>query len=464
MSFAPLLASAIALALLMFNPYWGWLAAFLVKPIVDTGWDISALRLFGFSALELIGAGLPTIVLVRMMFVPADRPRHAPLRGLWIAYILSVVCGAMMGMLEKDYVGAVSFFLRSLNGLAAFYSIHHLFGHRNAFRVFLISILIAGLFPLGIGLYEIVTGVSFRGRSGRGEQIRVAGVYQNSTTLRYAAYMTLTAIALFWVYFVDRAKWLKLVLLVYSGVTLLVLFRTFSKAGYGSIVFAALVWVFIGRKFVWPVIVVVMFLVVNLITGNFIFEQISNTFIREVDVLQGEEKSTRLFAGRIPQWQENLERFSRQDFINQLFGGDMGGRLARAGGHNDYIRALRQTGIIGAIIYATLLIGTGLTILRRAMRTREPIAIVGLMVFGAWMVDSIGLTPAAYTQFQWYVWGFVGLALGGVVGLTHDRSRRGQGGTIQPTTPNASISGNGASPSVSAPVLHGQLPSRTPTR
>jgi hypothetical protein len=31
-----------------------------------------------------------------------------------------------------------------------------------------------------------------------------------------------------------------------------------------------------------------------------------------------------------------------------------------------------------------------------------------------WIIDSMGLTPSVYPAYQWYVWGFIGLALKGV--------------------------------------------------
>ena len=51
------------------------------------------------------------------------------------------------------------------------------------------------------------------------------------------------------------------------------------------------------------------------------------------------------------------------------------------------------------------------------MRRRTPLTLVALVIYVGWMVETIGFTPAVYTGFQWYTWGFIGLALVGVRGL-----------------------------------------------
>jgi len=40
------------------------------------------------------------------------------------------------------------------------------------------------------------------------------------------------------------------------------------------------------------------------------------------------------------------------------------------------------------------------------------------MIFIMWLVDTLGLAPGLYPAYQWYVWGFIGLALRGVEGLS----------------------------------------------
>ena len=50
-------------------------------------------------------------------------------------------------------------------------------------------------------------------------------------------------------------------------------------------------------------------------------------------------------------------------------------------------------------------------LVRNLIRRVDPLAVAGFMVFLAWMVDTIGLVPSAYSGYQWFVWGMIGLSL-----------------------------------------------------
>lgn len=413
-----IIVTSASLAILAVSTYYGWLAAIIAKPVIDIGWSPEYV-LFGFSPLEIAGAAVPGLVLLRMIAFSSERPSRPPLRAAWIAYVATVVMGSFMYALNNDYIGGVSFFLRTLNGVLAFYSLQVLFGERSSFRALLIATLLAGLFPMLMGFYESVTGNYWRLRLGVGEQIRITGLYHNSTNLRYYAYATLTAIALYWVYFARRSLVTRLLLIGYAGISAVVLFKVFSKAGFATLGVAVLAWIVMGRRIAWPALLAVVILGVNAFLNNTVVEEVSVTFEKDIAVFEGEIDEGRGFGGRMMFWEKWWERFLEADAVYQLFGGTdrFGGRQARGGGHNDYIRALQQTGIIGLAVYAWLLLAAGLALWKNWARRRTPLNMMALVIFAAWMIETIGFTPAIYTNFQWYAWGFIGLALGGVRGL-----------------------------------------------
>ncbi len=85
--------------------------------------------------------------------------------------------------------------------------------------------------------------------------------------------------------------------------------------------------------------------------------------------------------------------------------------------HIDFLRALFSTGILGFILYITTPFSSLFIAARNCMRSNTPLNTMALMLLVMWVVDAIGLVPSAYPGYQIYVWGFVGLAFGGVKGL-----------------------------------------------
>jgi O-antigen ligase len=413
-----LLCAASTIGALLVSPYVGWQVAFIAKPLVDIGWTPEYFVL-GLSPLEIVGAALPAILLARAAVLRGEFPRSMPLRIPWMLYMGSVLMGCVLFAFNGELVSAASFGLRALNGFVAYYSMARWFADRERFRVLLIAMLIAGIVPMAMGFYESATGNYWRLRGGAGDQIRITGLYHNSTNLRYYAYAALTAIALYWVYFARRTRLNKLLLLGYAAVCAVVLFKVYSKAGFITIAFAAMAWVVIGRNYLWPALLVIAMLVVNVTLDDVVTRELQTTFAKETRVVEEGQLHATAFGGRFGMWQQQWIEWSEQDALSRLFGsGDKGGgRGARGGGHNDYIRALMQTGLVGALAYIALLVATGVALVRRMLRNRTPLVLVATVVYVGWLVETIGFTPAVYTNFQWFTWSFIGLALVGVRGL-----------------------------------------------
>lgn len=413
-----LVVTILSLVLLAINPGIGWLAALIAKPIVDTGWSPEFMVLV-LSPIEIAGAAVPAILIGRMLMFPKDRPPVVPLKGIWTLYLVTVLIGAVAYLMDNDYIGATSFTLRTLSGVVAFYSIPAWFADRQRFRLLVIALLVAGLFPMLIGFYEAVTGDYWRLRYGAGGQIRITGLYHNSTNLRYYAYATLTGIVLYWAYFARKGLVVKLALAAYAAITAVVLFRVYSKAGYITVVVAALVWTLFARKIAWPALLATVVIIVNLVTGNVVVEEVNRTFERDVAAMTGEIDSGRALGGRMVFFEKWWDRYTEAGLAKQLFGGTdrAGGRMARGGGHNDYVRAIQQTGLLGLVVYVWLLALTGLAVWKAFLRRRTALNAVVLVVFAAWMVDTMGFTPSVYPGFQWFAWGLIGLGIFGVRGL-----------------------------------------------
>jgi hypothetical protein len=103
---------------------------------------------------------------------------------------------------------------------------------------------------------------------------------------------------------------------------------------------------------------------------------------------------------------------------------------------------------------------------------RSPLNVMAVMLFGMWLVDTIGLTPRAYPGYQWYVWGFIGLALRGVDMRVRGAVRKPEaetaadGGAPDETPPGGAPPGGvppGRKPPAAAPRPASTSPSRPRT-
>ena len=73
--------------------------------------------------------------------------------------------------------------------------------------------------------------------------------------------------------------------------------------------------------------------------------------------------------------------------------------------------------ILSLVAYILLLVMIGWKIFRNLAQNFSRLNMAALMIFLMWLVDTIGLVPSLYPGYQWYVWGFIGLAFRGIEGL-----------------------------------------------
>jgi len=404
-----LLLSLLAMAFLAMRPRVGLRVLLALKPIIDASWESGV---FGFNALKIVGAGVPLIVLLRMVFLGETR-RGMPLVGFWILYLFTNLIGVTLILGSGGLYDALDTLLRVLNGFVGFYLIQLYVTDREDFRKVLLTFLIAGLFPMGMGLYQATTGQIWRYTETAGHLARNIGVYHDAVSYRQYVFQTLTAILLLWVYFYKNRMMARLFLLGYALVCLLVLFRAYTKAGFVILAVWILVWTVLQRKLGTLLVIVVALFAVNAATGNRVFEDVQTTFSKEIAASEGTGETRYILSGRMGVWEGYWDSWAQGGLFVHLFG-----RGFSPPAHNDYLRVLVSGGIVGLFAYVLLLLAIGLSIGRLLLREINPLHVMALMIYLMWLVDTIGLVPGIYPGYQWYVWGMIGLALRGVEGLS----------------------------------------------
>ena len=103
-------------------------------------------------------------------------------------------------------------------------------------------------------------------------------------------------------------------------------------------------------------------------------------------------------------WENGMQDFGALSILNKLFGS----KETIGYPENYYLRVLWDNGIIGFMIYITLIAITGYFLIKRYIKHKNPIVLGGILVWIFYLLNSIGSYPMLNPVFQWFMWGMVG--------------------------------------------------------
>lgn len=398
----------LAIVVLSVAPGIGISLVLLARPVVDASWD--QMVVWELNWPRMMSVMVPLLVLFHMFVTARGEAafRHMPVRWVWIPYSLYCLVFSVIIFVQEGGIVGTEVFFRHINGIVGFFALQAYFNQPELLRRVLITLLVAGLFPLGVGLYQLATGASLNEQLAEG-LVRRVGFYHDGFTVRFYMMQTLLCTVLYAAMFARRA-WIVLAALAVLGAACSVMvYFSYSKSAVATLVLWGIVWVVFQRD--WKVLFggAVLALALVALSGGVVVESLSVLFRKEIGFAEGEVGAQRLFAGRMIGWIGMLNEWSQLSAAEQWFGA---GRRA-TGAHNDYLQLLFHGGIVGVLLYLLLLVTLGVKLLRRAW-SKDVLATVGLMALAMWLVDSIGLVPSSYPGYQWFIWGVIGLALRGV--------------------------------------------------
>jgi small basic protein len=407
---AALLLTVASLACLIFSSQVGVLLIYFAKPIIDATWDT---QFGGVNLLQVLGIAFPTIVILRSFRNPI-RLAQIPFAKLWLLYIAYSAFSFSFIAFDKSVLNWVDYTFRALNGLAAFYVLQAYFGDRDRFRALLFVLILAGLFPLLVGIYQIHTGHIWREHTTIG-LIRHQGLYHDIVSVKSFAFQTITAAFLYLTYFKDELRSVLKKVFVFSALVLsgILLYKAYSKSAVLICGLWLLIWAISFRN-IWLLVALLVATVPTvLVFWDSIVSDLAQLYSKELTLAESEEIDERSFsrtlAGRWYGWNDGVRHYLERPFLQQLFGNGNPANI-----HNDLLAKLLAGGVVGLTIYLVLFLSIGFRLFANWLRRRTPLDVMGLMVFVMVLIDSIGIHVTQYTTYQWYVWGFIGLALAGI--------------------------------------------------
>jgi len=404
--YAAILLSFVALPLLVVWPVAGVALLFISKPIIDT--TFAQPLLYGIHLTEIVGALVPMVVFGQMFFARSEEAWHRmPLREIWTVYAIDVFLFSLIIAYSQGFLSGANIFLRYINGFVGFYILQAFFHHDQGKRLktLLVALIIAGLFPMGIGVYQRVTGTEWIHAEAE-TLTRYIGLYHDAFTVRYYAFQTLLALILYGALFSGRNLFIKISTLAYAVVSMVVMIGAYSKAGIVSLLMWVTSWTVLRKKIIALFLIITCAAFLGTYYTSSIIANITQVFHKEIGALGGSVKVERTFAGRWYGWGQMISRWEEFSWLKKVFGS---GEVA-LGAHNDYLQILFHGGLLGLVLYLSLLCAMGFRIASNLRNKIDPMSIAALMLFLMWLVDTIGLVPSSYPGYQWFVWGMIGLS------------------------------------------------------
>lgn len=405
-----LLSIAIALALitllaLALRPIAGVALLFISKPIIDANWD--QLLVLEMPLTQVFSGLVPIVIIGRMLIASTNESlREMPLKWIWLVYVSHAALFSLFILYNQDPKSGANIFLRYMNGFVGFYMLQAFFQSERHLKIIFLAMMIGGLFPIGIGLYQIATGATWQSQDIEG-LTRNVGMYHDAITVRHYAMQTILATLLFGSMCTSQNIIQLIGRTLYMLAATLVMAKAYSKAGFLTLGIWVCGWNALHRRLLNLSLLATIGILAGTYYGAQHLDDIQQIFHKEIAFLGGTGEANRTFNGRWYIWQEMADEWSKFDWPAKTFGS---GKVA-VGAHNDYFQMLFHGGVAGLLIYLTLLSMIGLKIISNLKTKCDPLTIASLLAFLSWLIDTIGLVPSTYSGYQWFVWGIIGLGL-----------------------------------------------------
>jgi len=379
----------------------GLFASFLVlvatKSVVDAFWNF---KLGPLSIMSLQGALIPILfyqILKHRKMIPKFWLNTANI------YLIALSLGVFWALPIKP-IATFEIIILNLNIYLGFILIPLLINDKKKLKQFLLAIMICGIFPVLVSIFQLQTGIIFRERVTIGLS-RYVGFYHDAFPTRFYGLMTLMSILIYQSVYKINSFFFKIFLLLLSSGALVSMYAVFSKAAVSIIVvWIVILLLFSKTKVKQSFTILIGALVIILVFGDAVSGNIEQLFSKELGYQSGDVKDARYtLAGRGYIWQKYWDFWStEQSIFFQLFGDGIDRPV-----HNEFFRVLLVNGILGLFSLIIFLVN----MILNTFKIHRNIRVFGMMLLAMYSIDCIGLVPGSYYYYNILVWGIFGTLL-----------------------------------------------------
>ena len=405
-------------------PRWAIAGMIIVKPIIDLTWEYNVI--FDINFLKVY-AGMFAILGIAYVVRHRIKIVQNPVSLVWLIFLFFSFVSIFLISNGTLLIDKVDYFLRVLSGFVVLILFAHLFDYEKDKKFVLAIFIIAGIMPMLFWLVNVLSGnpiVSndeLRRIIGPYDRFWQFNFYSTQTIICCLAYLAITNkramtentdthnSKLHGIIKRHRCPKFSLAnvgLLLMSIIGIGMVYTCYSKGAWITLFVCFFLW-FMLRKKIWQTIMVPIAAAIVIFIYPFAAD-FQKTFRNEIDYFfYNSDVKESVFRGRLTRWEVGMDDFTKLPVINKLFGAE------KLIGHpeNYYLRVLWDTGIIGFIVYITLLCLTGYLLIRAYVKNKDPIVLSGMLILIFYILNSIGAYPMFAPAFQWFMWGMTGFVL-----------------------------------------------------
>ncbi|MDA7558628.1 hypothetical protein N8768_05665 [Flavobacteriaceae bacterium] len=379
----------------------GLFVSFLIlvatKSIIDAFWDVK----FGpLSIMSIQGVLIPIL-----FYEVFTKKKYMPKAWLISAkiYTIALSLGLFWALAVKP-MATIEAVILNINIYLGFILIPILITDQKRLKQLLLAIMLCGIFPIAVSIFQLSTGIVFQERATVG-LTRYVGFYHDAFPTRFYGLLTILSILVYQYVFYIKGVFFKCFLLTLTCGAFLSIYAVFSKAGVGVLgLWVVLLLLFSKSKIKQGFSLLIGLSVIFLVFGDVVSSNIEQLFSKEIGYQSGQVTDARYtLAGRGYIWEKYWGFWSNEQNIFFQWVGD--GLMRPV--HNEFLRVLLVSGIIGVLFLVVFV----LTQIKRAFKINKNVRVFALMLLGMYFIDSIGLVPGVYYYYNILVWGIFGTLL-----------------------------------------------------
>jgi hypothetical protein len=382
----------------------------LLRPIIDLLYFLKEISPL-ISPLYLVGFLTPFLVLFSFLSKKLP-PRYKSIItdfNFWVWTVLVLFNLGLLLLIDAS-LSTIGNVLRYLTPVLFFFYFRRVVNSKEHLNGLLVTFLYSTAIPAVILLYELVFGpISAQELTeSRGGGARFQGGYAD--VMNYAIYAS-GAFLIQSYFFIKKSAIIKgrtkrtvqlITVYVFCFTTFVVIKQT---ASWGVIIALAGLFLFFNLRTKKGILILLLSLPILVFLGSRIYSsKIQPLIQKEVMVIEGDADVDRSFNGRMSRWKKYFAIWEEMPLSSNLLGVNLSGHKAApvmisGGMHNDFVRLLFLSGVVGLVFYLLFLF----SLIKRVLVMKMPEQFLVLGAIGVVLLYSVSTCPLNYAPFIYYI-------------------------------------------------------------